>query len=852
MSARWRLFWILCWVVAAAGTWPRAQSSITLQPSTSPTSGQPGIHNITVTGSNYPAGTIPPANVTVSFAPATAGAGPSGSTAALAVQTIVGSTRRVTFRIPSSILVAAPTAYRVSLSGTTSTGVAFASSNTAALTINPPPSITSIVPDSANQGQALPVALNTTFTNFVQGSTQASFGPGISVGGAAAGGFGPVTVTSATSATAQIAIDSMAAPGPRTVTVRTGVQQATRDAGFTVVQPNQPPVAHAGGPYAGRAGDAIAFDASASSDPDGDALTFTWDFGDGTAGSGPAPAHAYAAAGTFTASVTASDGRGGTHTATATVTISAALLAMAIAEPAEGQTLGASPIVVRGTVNDSTARVVVQDVAAIVTGGTFEARRVPLVEGPNNLLVRARNDRGELVSLVRRVTLDTVPPAITVTSSADGAVRTEALLPVTGLVADATATSCTLGGEPLVVNGGTFSSEATLVPGRNELAIACVDAAGNLARRTLTAFFDAELLAVTGATPADQALDVPTATAITVTFSEPVDPQSATGTTIFLASQSTVLTADLTLAGDARSVTLVPRAPLQQGSRIDLTVTTGVTDAAGIPPPYPFSSSFFTAGTAPAAGTVVGEVFDDTRSLPLEGATVEALDPAGVVLASRNADARGRYLLVPGHPEPRLRISRPGFTIVERDATASNGPLTEILDARLTPLAPAQRITDLLGGAVTSAAQDTLQLLPGSLGGDADIQLTRVSEHGPRRTFPVGWRPLGIVDIAGPPTFAPPATLTVADRTGSDAGTAAMFARYDEASARWIAVQAAVVDGAGTARLEAVNGAGQFALVAADAGAGAPPDAVAGDPLPAGQAAGPIPDSAVGSGTVTP
>ena len=42
------------------------------------------------------------------------------------------------------------------------------------------------------------------FTNFVQGTTQASFGPNIKVSGGPSGGFGTVTVTSPTSFTATL------------------------------------------------------------------------------------------------------------------------------------------------------------------------------------------------------------------------------------------------------------------------------------------------------------------------------------------------------------------------------------------------------------------------------------------------------------------------------------------------------------------------------------------------------------------------------------------------------------------------------------------------------------------------
>src|SRR5262249_53217326 len=67
------------------------------------------------------------------------------------------------------------------------------------------PVILSVNPASAQQGQAnLAVTTTGQYTNFVQGVTQATFGPDISVGGAAEGTLGPVTVTSPTTATAQL------------------------------------------------------------------------------------------------------------------------------------------------------------------------------------------------------------------------------------------------------------------------------------------------------------------------------------------------------------------------------------------------------------------------------------------------------------------------------------------------------------------------------------------------------------------------------------------------------------------------------------------------------------------------
>ncbi len=74
-------------------------------------------------------------------------------------------------------------------------------------------------------------------------------------------------------------------------------------------EPNNPPVADAGGPYTGTEDAAVAFDGSGSSDPDDDALTYSWDFGDGSNGSGVSPSHAYAAGGTYTVTLVVNDGK---------------------------------------------------------------------------------------------------------------------------------------------------------------------------------------------------------------------------------------------------------------------------------------------------------------------------------------------------------------------------------------------------------------------------------------------------------------------------------------------------------------------------------------------------------------
>jgi RHS repeat-associated protein len=101
-----------------------------------------------------------------------------------------------------------------------------------------PPYLSSISPNSAQPGDTLTAAIHGTYTSFQQGVTTATFGAGISVGGAASGAAGPVTVSDSGDATAQLTIDPAATPGLRNPVVQTGAEQASlTNSGFTVLGP---------------------------------------------------------------------------------------------------------------------------------------------------------------------------------------------------------------------------------------------------------------------------------------------------------------------------------------------------------------------------------------------------------------------------------------------------------------------------------------------------------------------------------------------------------------------------------------------------------------------------------------
>src|SRR5207247_2545918 len=98
--------------------------------------------------------------------------------------------------------------------------------NIASLTAEP--TLPSVNPSSGQQGQqSLSVAITGQFTHFVQSTTTANFGAGVTLAS-------PLTVNSPTSATAVLNIDATAVVGARTVTLTTNTEVATLANGFSV------------------------------------------------------------------------------------------------------------------------------------------------------------------------------------------------------------------------------------------------------------------------------------------------------------------------------------------------------------------------------------------------------------------------------------------------------------------------------------------------------------------------------------------------------------------------------------------------------------------------------------------
>jgi PEP-CTERM motif len=126
----------LCCVMLVFVASPAAMAGVVggvkLNTWTNPDSGAAGVSFTNITGSGFPSGTIAPASVNIAIATSCFGTG-AVTTTALKVTKIIGTSERIEFLIPAAITTTGN--YFASITGKTTTGTSFASSNCSEVTI---------------------------------------------------------------------------------------------------------------------------------------------------------------------------------------------------------------------------------------------------------------------------------------------------------------------------------------------------------------------------------------------------------------------------------------------------------------------------------------------------------------------------------------------------------------------------------------------------------------------------------------------------------------------------------------------------------------------------------------------
>ncbi len=236
-------------------------------------------------------------------------------------------------------------------------------------------------------------------------------------------------------------------------------------------------------------------------------------------------------------------------------------------------------------------------------------------------------------------------------------------------------------------------------------------------------------------------------------------------------------------------------------------------------------------------GGISGYAFDDTTGFVLQGVNAVLNNDVSAV-----TDASGTFNLISLVPSGVVRLTKDGYTPVERHYSVAIGEGTALFDARLTPLDAQSNVIGSNGGTASGDGGRLQANFPaGTFASARDMRMTAVSPQGLANLLPYGWSPIpgAVVDVrpaaAGADLsqeFPSPVLLTVSQLSGLNAATPITLAYYDEASHRWMvkAVELhALVGSNGEATLSAgLYCQGQHAFLVADSGSTAPPAASGG------------------------
>jgi RHS repeat-associated protein len=239
----------------------------------------------------------------------------------------------------------------------------------------------------------------------------------------------------------------------------------------------------------------------------------------------------------------------------------------------------------------------------------------------------------------------------------------------------------------------------------------------------------------------------------------------------------------------------------------------------------------------------------DELGHPLGGVQVDELGPAGAASAQTDEDA-GTAALGAGAGEHRWRFTKAGHLPVWRRASLVAGELLLLPSPRLARRAPGAEIGSLGGGEVTHEGV-AVRFPPGAFDARVTATLTALTGQTLPSPLPLGWSPLAAFRLELPSAPNAPALARMALAAPLAAADVAVLARFDEATECWRAV-ALPAGATGDAIELPIDGAGAFALLAADAGVTAPPAPSIGDELAGAPLAPPDPATLTASASVEP
>ncbi len=246
----------------------------------------------------------------------------------------------------------------------------------------------------------------------------------------------------------------------------------------------------------------------------------------------------------------------------------------------------------------------------------------------------------------------------------------------------------------------------------------------------------------------------------------------------------------------------------------------------------------------PVDGLVWALDFDDplsgalalTRTLDALGHPLAGVDVEGPAGTGRSDDPSGWITLSNGAGPQQWRFSKTGYHPVWRTALLDPGERLLVPAPRLTPRADPQLVSLLDGGVVTGGEGGIgVTFQAGAFSDDTLAALTALTGQTLPAALPLGWSPLAAfwLDLAEEPGISPTAQIDLAGPLR--VGDVSALVKLDETQGVWRVER--TLTGTGDSLELDLAGAGAFAVVVADDGAGSPAAPAPGEPLAAGTGA---------------
>jgi RHS repeat-associated protein len=498
-----------------------------------------------------------------------------------------------------------------------------------------------------------------------------------------------------------------------------------------------------------------------------------------------------------------------------------------------------SQVIVTGTVVDEGAGatgvsgVTVNGVAATYNvGANSWAATVSIVDGVNTITAVATDyaptpNQSQASVQVRKITVQ--PPTVSITNPANGAFLSTNSVTVAGGVSSNKSDmtfAVTVNGQAANLAGREYTKTLNLNEGTNVITAVVTDALGQQAQQSITVTNDRT-------PPTVYLINVPPV----------VNPGESY--TIGAVAADAYGIADVEFTVNGASITRSSVAPFQftlnipllQQPNVNLNISAIARDNAGL------SATATARSITSGPSGLTGYVFDDATGYVLPNADARLNNQTPLP-----TDENGLYSFISSSASGIVLISKPGYTTVERSYSTTAGSGVEVFDARLTPLDSKTNTADQNGSVAASDSANRIQaqFAPNSFPNGTDVRLTSVSPQGLANLLPFGWSPIpdAVIDVraAGDAAFSNrsypnPATLTVLRVESLSSSQPVVLARYNSATHNWIVLQKDVFASAGGTLQASISADGQYAFLVPDSGVTAPPNAVAGQNLPAAAAA---------------